>query len=97
MPADYGEEAQPVAAPAACWRHGGGRWRKVSPDSDLDSCVHTLFAGRCEKGNGASYGRFGQQTLRLVAGRVEVSDDNRSFRTLVNQASDCFIPPVGRG
>lgn len=95
LPPDDAEEVQPVAAPTACWRHGGGRWRKVSSDTDLDACVHTLFAGRCEKGNGASYGRFGQQTLRLVAGRVEVSDDNRSFRTLVAQGPDCAIPPVG--
>lgn len=95
LPAENGDEAQPVSSPAACWRHGGGRWRKVSSDTDLDACVQTLFAGRCEKANGASYGRFGQQTLRLVAGKVEVSDDNRSFRTLVAQGPDCAIPPVG--
>lgn len=96
LPAEEAEEeAQPASAPAACWRHGGGRWRKVSSDADLDACVQTLFAGRCEKANGASYGRFGQQTLRLVAGRVEVSDDNRSFRGLVDQGPDCSIPPVG--
>jgi hypothetical protein len=95
LPTDDADDAEPVAAPSACWRHGGGRWRKVSSDTDLDACVHTLFAGRCEKANGASYGRFGQQTLRLVAGRVEVSDDNRAFRTLVAQTPDCGIPPVG--
>lgn len=91
------EEAQDrsVASPGACWRHGGGRWRKVSSDTDLNACVQTLYAGRCEKANGASYGRFGQQTLRLVAGKVEISDDNRAFRTLVTQSQDCAIPPVG--
>jgi hypothetical protein len=97
LPAEEAEEAEvePVSGPAACWRHGGGRWRKVASDSDIDACVQTLFAGRCEKANGATYGRFGQQTLRLVAGKVEVSDDNRNFRTLVAQAPDCAIPPVG--
>ena len=96
LPAEEAEEeAQPASGPVACWRHGGGRWRKVASDSDIDACVQTLFAGRCEKANGASYGRFGQQTLRLVAGRVEIADDNRSFRTLVAQGSDCSIPPVG--
>lgn len=95
LPTDDADEFQPVSSPAACWRHGGGRWRRVSSDTDLNACVQTLFAGRCEKGNGASYGRFGQQTLRLVAGRVEVSDDNRSFRTLAAQSQDCAIPPVG--
>jgi hypothetical protein len=93
--ADDSDEAQPANAPSACWRHGGGRWRKVSSDTSLDACIQTLFAGRCEKANGASYGRYGQQTLRLVAGRVEVSDDNRAFRTLVGQGPDCAIPPVG--
>lgn len=84
------------AAPSdACWRHRGGRWRKVSSDTDLNACVQTLFAGRCEKANGASYGRFGDQTLRLIQGKVEISDDNRSFRTLVTQSPDCAIPPVG--
>ena len=94
-PAEEAEEVQPVSAPAACWRHGGGRWRKVASDGDLDACVQTLFAGRCEKPGGASYGRYGPLTLRLVAGRVEVADDNRSFRNLVAQAPDCSIPPVG--
>lgn len=95
LPPDDADEAQPASYPDACWRHGGGRWRRVSSDTDLNSCVQTLFAGRCEKANGASYGRFGQQTLRLVAGKVEVSDDNRSFRTLATQSGDCAIPPVG--
>ncbi|MDZ4371717.1 MAG: hypothetical protein U1C74_09890, partial [Phenylobacterium sp.] len=74
--------------------HGGGRWRRVAQDSDIGSCVQQLFAGRCERPGGASYGRFGQQTLRLVAGRVEISDDNRAFRFLAPQAPDCSIPPI---
>ena len=98
-PADATEDAAPGPAAAmptgsACWRHGGGRWRRLG-DMDLNGCVQTLFAGRCEKPGAAAYGRFGQQTLRLVAGRVEVSDDNKSFRTLVPQNPDCGLPPVG--
>lgn len=94
-PAD-GEEASPDAAPAGtCLRHGGGRWRRVAEAVDLNACVQTLFAGRCERPGAAVYGRFGQQTLRLVAGKVEISDDNRSFRTLAPQAPDCSLPPVG--
>jgi hypothetical protein len=57
--------------------------------------VQTLFAGRCERSGGAAYGRWMQQTLRLVSGRVEVSGDNRSFRPLAEQASNCSIAPVG--
>jgi hypothetical protein len=93
------EAAQPanvVTMPSAnaCWRHGGGRWRRLG-DMDENACVQTLFAGKCEKPGMATYGRYGGQTLRRVAGRVEVSDDNRNFRTLVAQPADCSLPPVG--
>jgi hypothetical protein len=93
---DADEPGQVVTMPSAgtCWRHGGGRWRRLG-DMELNACVQTLFAGRCEKAGGASYGRFGQQTLRLVTGKVEVSDDNKSFHTLAAQAADCSLPPVG--
>ena len=89
--------ADPAAQPApasACWRHGGGRWRRLG-DMDFNGCVQTLFAGRCEPPGAATYGRYGQQTLRRVAGRIEVSDDNKSFRTLAAQNPDCSLPPVG--
>lgn len=94
-PAEAEAPEAEAAAPGTCWRHGGGRWRRVAEDGDLNACVQTLFAGRCERPGGATYGRFGQQTLRLVAGRVEISDDNRAFRTLAPQAPDCSLPPVG--
>ena len=95
--ADEDADQPPTAAvsASACWRHGGGRWRKLA-DTDLNACVQTLFAGRCERPGAALYGRYGSQTLRLVTGRVEVSDDNRTFRTLAPQGPDCSIPPVGR-
>ena len=96
-PASAFDEPQtaPAAAPSRnCWRHGGGRWRKLG-EADLNTCVQTLFAGRCERPGSATYGRFGQQTLRLVAGRVEISDDNRTFRTLAPQGADCSLPSVG--
>ena len=89
------EEHPAAAPPAACWRHGAGRWRRMPSEMDLNACVQTLFAGRCERPGGATYGRWGQQTLRLVAGRVEISDDNQSFRTLAPQGPGCSLPPVG--
>jgi len=94
---DTSEPGQVVIMPtsgSACWRHGGGRWRRLG-EMDMNACVQTLFAGRCEKAGGASYGRFGQQTLRLVSGKVEVSEDNKSFHTLAAQSPDCSLPPVG--
>ena len=95
-PAQTEPTAAPEAAPAAaCQRYGGSRWRRVPEAGDLNACVQVLFAGRCERPGGATYGRFGTQTLRLVAGKVEIADDNRNFRTLAPQAPDCSLPPVG--
>ena len=91
----------PVAAPApassgqACQRYNGVEWRRVHEQSSLNDCVQTLFAGRCERPGAASYGRWGDQTLRLVPGKVERAYDNRTFRTLVEQpAGDCRIPTI---
>ena len=83
-------------APAGgCWRYVDGGWRKLPNDLTLNACVQTLFAGRCERPGGATYGRWMQQTLRLVPGRVEVSGDNRSFRPLAEQAQNCSISTIG--
>ena len=77
----------------ACLRYSGSTWRKVGESQSLNACVQALFAGRCEKPGGASYGRWAAQTLRLVPHRVEISSDNKSFRTLVEQAdASCSIP-----
>jgi hypothetical protein len=72
-------------SPGACWRYAEGQWRKLPADMGLGACAQTLFAGRCERAGEAAYGRWQQQTLRLVAGRVEISADNHSFRTLLDQ------------
>lgn len=90
----------PAAAPAtgpagSCWRYADGGWRKLPNDLTLNGCVQALFAGRCERPGGATYGRWMQQTLRLVPGKVEVSGDNRSFRPLAEQASNCSIQSIG--
>ena len=83
-------------APAgSCWRYVDGGWRKLPNDLTLNACVQTLFAGRCERPGGATYGRWMQQTLRLVPGKVEVSGDNRSFRPLAEQAQNCSISSIG--
>jgi len=92
---DDSDPSLPVASDDSCWRHGGGRWRKVADDTDLNACIQALYAGRCEKPGGASYGRWGGQTLRLVQGRVEIADDNRTFRPVTLQAPDCSVDPIG--
>jgi hypothetical protein len=87
---------QPLGAPAgACWRYADGKWGRLPADLTLNACVQTLFAGHCERQGSATYGRWMQQTLRLVPGRIEVSGDNRSFRTLAEQGPGCVTPPIG--
>jgi hypothetical protein len=97
---------EPTPAPAAsppqvagggagsCWRFAEGQWRKYSSDMTLGACVQTLFAGRCERGGEAAYGRWGQQTLRVSSGRVEISSDNHSFHALADQ-SGCATSSAG--
>jgi hypothetical protein len=90
-------EAAPIAVNApvgACLRYDQGRWGKLPSDVSLNACVQALFAGHCERQGGATYGRWMQQTLRLVPGRVEISADNHSFRTLADQGAGCAITPV---
>ncbi|MBO9545100.1 hypothetical protein [Caulobacter sp.] len=77
---------------AACWRYAGNEWRRLPGDITLNACAQQLFGGRCEKTGGATYGRWGEETLRLVPGRVEISADNRSFHTAFDQGPNCSIP-----
>jgi hypothetical protein len=86
--------ATPAAAGSACWRYAGAEWKRLG-DMSLNSCVQTLYAGQCLKSGQANYGRWGDETLRLVKGKVEVSSDDRRFRTLVEQGSACSIPSAG--
>jgi hypothetical protein len=94
LPTVVGPQAA-VGPPQACWRYADAQWRRLPGETPLGACVQILFAGRCERPGGATYGRWGQETLRLTPGRVEVSADNHSFRTLVEQGPGCAIPPVG--
>ena len=98
-PVEASPETPTVALPPArgpvgdCLRYANSTWRKVGTAMPLGVCVQTRFSGRCEKVGGASYGRWGDNALRLVPHRVEMSDDNRSFRLVVEQIDDgCVIP-----
>ena len=80
---------------AACWRRAPGVWRKMPIAMTLDACVQTLYGGRClPPASAPVYGRWGDQTLRLVPGEVDISDDNRDFRPVAEQAPDCSLPPI---
>jgi hypothetical protein len=101
------EAAPPEAAPtpalpqvvnsgvSACQSYAQGQWRRMPTEMALNACVQALFAGRCEHAGEAAYGRWGQQTLRLLApGRVEIAADNRNFRPLTDQPG-CPGAPAG--
>jgi hypothetical protein len=94
-PAALAAAAQAASGPpGTCLRYADGQWRKVGPDAPLGACVQTLFAGRCARAGEAAYGRWSQQTLRLTPGGVEISGDNRNFRTLMDQPG-CPPAPAG--
>ncbi|ALL13573.1 hypothetical protein [Caulobacter henricii] len=80
---------------AACWRYSGAEWRRLPGDITLNACAQALFGGRCERSGGATYGRWGEETLRLVPGRIEASSDNRSFHSVIEQGPNCSIPAAG--
>src|SRR5262249_48998746 len=86
--------ATPVAQGRTCMTYAGAGWRQRSQGS-LNECVQAVFAGHCVHPGEAEYARWGEQTLRLVPGRVGISDDNHSFRPLVVQDDSCALPPVG--
>jgi hypothetical protein len=96
--------AQTVVAPAVlpadgatadCLRYVRGAWQGAGAGVPLGLCVRTLFAGRCVGPGQTLYGRWGRETVRLMPGRVEMSDNNRDFHPLVAQsASDCSLPPL---
>lgn len=91
---DSGEPVAPVTTtgPAnACLRFAGNEWTRLSDGISLNACATLLFDGRCERPGSASYGRWGSQTLRLVPKRVEISDDNKNFRTLAEQGQGCSV------
>lgn len=76
---------------AACLRYSGNEWNKLQDGLTLGQCASLLYDGRCVSPGSAQYGRWGDKTLRLVPKRVEISDDNTNFRTLVEQGQGCSV------
>jgi len=86
-------EAAAAARTAGCWRYGDGDWTRMTDDLSLGACVSTLYGGICAQSGPPAYGRWGDRTLRLVEGRVEVSADNRNFRVLADRNPGCASQP----
>lgn len=79
---------------SSCLKHGSTGWSTVSDNASLGTCVSLLFDGRCEQPGNAQYGRWGEQTVRLVPGKIEIAADGRTFSTLAEQGPNCTLPPI---
>jgi hypothetical protein len=82
------------AGDQTCWGYEGGAWRRDPSDMSLNACVQSLFAGQCVRPGAAAYGRWGDRTLRLVLGGVEISAGGTAFRLLGRQQGGCEIPTL---
>lgn len=89
------DESESTSGGRPCYSHDGGVWSRAPGAPTLGACVQTLFAGQCVAPGAAVYGRWGSKSLRLVLGKVEISDDGRNFRTLAVQTGACAIPDLG--
>lgn len=84
-------EAPQASSAGDCLRYAGNEWRGAGQGLSVGQCVRVLFDGRCVRPGDALYGRSGAMTVRLLPGRVEISPDNRNFRTLMTQDQDCEL------
>ncbi len=76
-----------------CLKYGRSGWMGAGQGVGLNVCARILFDRQCVTQGQALYGRWGSQTLRLVPGRVEMSDNNRDFHPLLTQnPQDCSLP-----
>jgi len=97
LPEDAGPEyvdtpTRPAPAGATCMRHVRSEWRTLSSNMSLNACVQALYSGVCVSPGDAQYGRWGDTTLRLVPRRVEQSNDDTRFSTLIEQDRSCQFP-----
>ena len=78
-----------AGAGQACWRWQAGGWRKLSTPLALQGCVQAVFGGRCPGADETFYGRWGDATLRVMGGRLEISSNNRDFSSLTDPWPPC--------
>jgi hypothetical protein len=74
-----------------CWRYADATWIRMPDPMTRSACLQSLYDGRCLSPGAASYGRWGDRTVRLTAGRIESSSDNRIFRTIAQQGPACSV------
>ena len=79
---------------AVYWRYAGSEWRKLPGEITVNAFAHQISSGKCEKAGGATYGRWGDETIRLVPGKVESSSDNRTFHSIIDLGANCSVPSI---
>jgi hypothetical protein len=84
-----GASAQGEGPRQDCWRYGAGGWDELPTPQSMMGCVRALFSGHCPPAGSALYGRWDDQTLRLMNGAVEASANNRDFHDLVHPWAAC--------
>ncbi|HEY1749672.1 MAG TPA: hypothetical protein VGG29_00290 [Caulobacteraceae bacterium] len=77
----------------SCWRFAGAGWRELPASMPLTQCVQALYGGRCPETDDVYYGRWGEETLRLMGGRIEISSNNRDFAPLIDPWPPCQDQP----
>jgi hypothetical protein len=78
-----------AGAGQACWRWQAGGWRRLPTPLALQGCVQAVFDGRCPGADETFYGRWGDKTLRVMGGRLEISSNNRDFSSLSDPWPPC--------
>ena len=78
-----------TTAAAPCWLYVDARWSRLPRDLPLAACIEAVYPDRCARADGPVYGRWGDSTLRLLEGRIEISANNRDFRLLADRAAAC--------
>jgi hypothetical protein len=82
--------APDVAGQGMCMAYDQGEWHTLAENLSPTACAQMLFSARCYPPGTPAYGRSGDQTLRAINGRVEISADNKTFHGLIEQvAPDC--------
>ncbi len=78
-----------------CLRFTRAGWRSAAQGVGLNACVHLVFDAQCLPAGQVIYGRWGEETLRLLPGRLDMSSDNRVFHPLLRQnPQDCSLPQL---
>ncbi len=70
-----------------CLAYEQGEWHKLAENLSPTACAQMLFSARCDRPGTVAFGRSGDQALRAINGKVEMSGDNKTYHGLIDQVS----------